>query len=748
MAPGQNVLRSHAANLKNLCPQLPRASKLVHMLCPTIASTSDCSAVFSTFCSGTDSGCSDACQIFKHLPLCNRLLRFINLELVEASPCSLAIVCHEFPVVLASKSKNFIRAAILFHWLLSKHQCIESVTIECNTFEQYPQLFSDAMRRSTSLKTVRLATNNEDLCTKSDLVAAICETSQLEELECDVKLVDNSRKLEASFANFVRNSISLSKLALAHSDLFGSAKMVIQSLEDNLSIAKLDITTAYLQPDSGSTFSKFLANNSVLRELTVSGRPSEESHDMRILCKGLARNRTLRKLVLKQYTFNLADATTFSDLLAVNTALQEIDLLTCKWTFLSHVCNDEQPASETANSTEAKKWGQWWRVEPFARALRKSSSIRRLQLGQNHFNDDELSRLFTAAKENHSLRELCFCHIEMDLCSFLRCCFDAGIMDKITVFNSLSKPICFAQTLKLFKYLLPIRQHWFHTCSSVHLRDVCETLISYDTITAVGFDLDLTKQEDIDIECTKALAGYLATTDSLKDLKLSIKGQNACTRGIIEGLSRNKSLEQLAMESWSPHNNDMSIFCKWLQQSRTLHGLFCTFIFTETAGLFLLELAKRLHENYTLTVLDGDQFDEDQDRWQAIKSLLRRNTSLINRAAHFVLGSTMKRCAVAFELVSWHPLVLTRVRELAPVSGELARLKLEKSKRRLLTDFWQLAGIVKEHLCCHESADGSIQIDELGIDAWMAIRKFLSVGDVLDSEPETQRKARKRTVCE
>lgn len=742
------MLRSHAANLKNLCPQLPRTSKLVHMLFPTISSSNDCSAVFSVFCTGAEPGCLDTCRIFKHLPLCNRFLRFVNLELIEASPCTLAIICHEFPVVLASKSKNFVRGAILFHWLLSKHQCIESVTIECNTFEQYPQLFADAMRQSTSLKKVRLATNNQELSTKSDLVAAVCEASQLEELECSVKLVDSDRKLETRFADFVRNSISLSKLKLAHSDLFGSAKMVIQSLEDNLSIAKLDITAAYLQPDNGATFSKFLANNSVLRELTVSGGSREGSSNMRTLCKGLAKNRTLRKLVLKQYTFNLADATAFSDLLAVNTALQEIDVLTCKWTFLSHVCNGEQPASEAANSTEAKKGGQWWRVEPFARALRKSSSIRRFQLGQNHFSDDELSRLFAAAKESHSLRELCFCHIEMDICSFLKSSFEAGVMDKITVFNSLSKPICFAETLKLFKYFLPIRQHWFDTCSSVHLRDVCDTLSSFDSITAVGFDLDLTQQEDIDMECAKSLAAYLATTDTLRDLKLYIKGQNSCSHTIIEGLAKNTSLEQLAMERWSPHNNDLSIFCRWLQQSDTLHGLFCTFIFTETAGLFLLELAKRLRENYTLTALDGDQFGEDQDRWQAVKSLLRRNTSLVDRAAHFVLGSTMKRCAVAFELVSWHPLVLSRVRELAPVSSELARLKLEKSKRRLYMDFWQLTGVVKEHLCCHECADDRIQIDQLGIDAWMAIRQFLSVSDVLDSEPETQRKARKRTVCE
>lgn len=144
------------------------------------------------------------------------------------------------------------------------------------------------------------------------------------------------------------------------------------------------------------------------------------------------------------------------------------------------------------------------------------------------------------------------------------------------------------------------------------------------------------------------------------------------------------------------------------------------------------QLWERLQFRYTLTHFCVDESYQNEPNFQAVKHLLRRNVSLVERAVHFILGSRLKICATAFELVSWHPLVLCRVQELASVSTSEALEKIRESSQRLNLDFWRLSGIVKEEFICHEAKGLELQIDQLGLDAWQEVRKFITVADVVD----------------
>ncbi|XP_077564569.1 uncharacterized protein LOC144180037 [Haemaphysalis longicornis] len=222
-----------------------------------------------------------------------------------------------------------------------------------------------------------------------------------------------------------------------------------------------------------------------------------------------------------------------------------------------------------------RRWGLWWRVDPFVNAIRNSASLRKLHFDTNHFLDAELTRLLQAAQDRNSFRELHFDQLMKWLCIFGR----------------------------------------------------------------------------------------------------------------------------------------------------------------QTANDIIWKLSETLQNSYTLTSLRVDYFCPSNPQWQQVKNIVRRNSALVERAAHFVLGARTRICAAAYETVSWHPLVLRKVATLASVGEEEARQKLTEAEQALQNDFWRLSGVVKEELACENLGHGEVQIDQLGMDAWLTVRKFLNVSDIVDAKP-------------
>ncbi|KAL1439387.1 hypothetical protein MTO96_010399 [Rhipicephalus appendiculatus] len=226
---------------------------------------------------------------------------------------------------------------------------------------------------------------------------------------------------------------------------------------------------------------------------------------------------------------------------------------------------------------------------------------------------------------------------------------------------------------------------------------------------------------------------YISSTTVLKELDIAVNNVDKfVNRIVMVGIWANTTLERLRIFNYTLYDSDVRMFAKWIQQSKTLYGLSASFTPNSLRALFMSELASCLRSSYTLTSLNVADSKCSQAHWQVIQGLLSRNSSLVMRATHFAMGSTLKRCGTAFELVSWHPLVYYRLAQTMPLDE--VRRKLAASKKRLSVDFWQLTGVVKEDLCCHERDDGWLQIDELSFDAWMALHKFLKVGDVSDAQ--------------
>ncbi|KAH8037617.1 hypothetical protein HPB51_015051 [Rhipicephalus microplus] len=117
-----------------------------------------------------------------------------------------------------------------------------------------------------------------------------------------------------------------------------------------------------------------------------------------------------------------------------------------------------------------------------------------------------------------------------------------------------------------------------------------------------------------------------------------------------------------------------------------------------------------------------------------IADAVRRNNSLVTRAANFATATRNKHCGAALELVHFNPVLVEKVQELKSLDEVEAAALIESSLRSFseMDDFMRLAGVVKHGVSCHKRDDGQKQLVDLGRDCWLYLRRFLKVSDILD----------------
>ncbi|KAH9367732.1 hypothetical protein HPB48_000941 [Haemaphysalis longicornis] len=722
------ALRSYAAHIKSVCPKLPAVSTLVRKFRSPETGFQHHKITFPLNCTASDSKPGyETCQIFQELPRWNELLWFVKLELKETSPRQLTVAPLPSPNV-PTKRQEVQRAAVCLHWLLSQHRCVVSVEPHLRVLDNYPELFWDALKQSTSVRTIRLSNYEFDAETASRFFSAISSVAGLEYVELDRIEFSGDLKKKQCFTDSLKSLGSLKTLVLTNIYGISKAEDVTEALRANPGLTELTVDVD-LEMDDIDSFYTFISASASLTELTIVGRGLQPACGIEALFEVLMDNGVLRKLRFKQFCFDLIDTTLLSDMLTANATLQELSFSSCHWQFVPHwpMENERQVLFENAKT----RWGLWWRVDPFVSAIKNGVSLRRLEFDDNHFLDEEMWRLLGAVKEKDSFEELRFGSLFrwsiIEFCHIMR---NTGTSGKVAVDTCFSKSDLFVGAQECAIELNSIRRHSFYDLCPQRLQNLCSVLKTNDNITALELAFN---EGPVHEDYALPLANYLASTTVLKEIDMGFDATDEAVELIIDGVSKNESLEKLTIKEWYLHDVDVLNLCDWLEKSPKLYHLVWICLYARpVVSVLLSELCKRLQYSYTLTCFCVDESYQNEQNFQAVKHLLRRNVSLVERAVHFILGSRLKICATAFELVSWHPLVLCRVQELASVSTSEAREKIRESSQRLNLDFWRLSGIVKEEFVCHKAKGLELQIDQLGLDAWQEVRKFITVADIVD----------------
>lgn len=743
MAPKKpTTLHSYAVHIKKVCPELPSVSTLTRKLRSPERWFGRHKITFPLACTdgSTESG-FETCQIFHELLPWNKLLWFVKMELKERSPGKLAVV--RLPNAIVPGVNDEVHCAVVgLHWLLSQHRCVVSVEPHRRLLENYPQLFWDALKQSASVRCLALKNYEFNDESASLFLSAVSTNACLERIEWDHIEVLGHLARQPCLADWMASAASLKALRLTNIHGMSDAKVFTGALKDSPGLAELTVDAKLAADDLGN-FYWSLSGSASLTELTIVGRGLQPDNNIVFLFHGLVANSVLRKLRFQQFCFELADCTLLSDMISANATLQELAFSSCHWPLCTHwpAQNETRVLCDNAK----KRWGLWWRVDPFVHAIKNSASLRRLEFDENRFVDAEMGRLLAAVRENDLFEELCFRSLcrrsAIEFCNLVR---DAGCTGKVAVDCCFSKCGPFVAPLGGTCELNSIRKHSFYDLCPERLQELGAVLKSSDNITALQLALSV---GEVDEYCASFIADYLMSTSVLKEIDMNFDVTGKAVEIIVHGLSKNDSIEKISMRRWL--DMDVSTICDWLERSTKVyhlewlsfdeHPAVAAFLWRLSWGTqnryreLLGELSQRLRNSYTLTHLCVEELVQVEAEWKEVKNLLNRNSSLVERAVHFVLGSTLKICATAFEVMSLHPLVLYRLQELLPVTTCEARGIIKASLQRLNLDFWRLSGVVKEEFVCGEAKASEVQIDQLGFDAWQAVRKFLTVADVADS---------------
>lgn len=688
---------------------------------------------------------ASTCPVVSEMvPKINEWLWSLAVEIHEVEPGRLVLTALENDNMPRAANWTANHAAILLHCLLTRHRCLQVVEGLQSIVPCYRKLFFDALRNSTSLTVLRLSKCELTGPVVRSIIAAISGKDQLKELSWDWCKFSSGhvRAAEDALSSYIVKTKSLCTLNVAHAPLFRESSALIESLEKNTSIVKLIVGSSVLNQGRGTIFHRFLAANRTLTNLVICSDHSRSVPDVGEVFKALAENSTLEVLTLEYFELDPIVALLFAKMFTSNTTLREAGFPCCTWDY-QFLRETEDIQRHRIMYALAGKLGRDWRVVPLVKALQRTSSLQKLVLA-GCFTNDETKQLLQAAARCSSLQQLTFDSIMMlSVETFYQMVQETGAANKVRLGTCHSQPAAFVSGLKSGSDLLSMGHHKFFHLNTLTFRDIGAALLLHDRVTALELRLD-TWDDDFIEEDASTIATYLSKTTALKDIYMKFSNSNQDAHVIIEGLAKNKTIEKLGIEDWLVRSKDIETLCTWLVKSRTVYHLVYLCAQYEACKVLLEDLANLLEDSYTLTYIRVVEYPSNFHNWQTVKHFRRRNLSLVECAAHFVLGSRLKRAAVAFEAVSWHPQLPSKVQQLAPLSSTEVSQKMLECYRLVQMEFWQLAGIVKEELVCHERVDGQKQIDKLGLDDWLHIREFLYISDVLDETGQKRKLPRKR----
>ncbi|KAH7984839.1 hypothetical protein HPB52_024502 [Rhipicephalus sanguineus] len=549
----------------------------------------------------------------------------------------------------------------------------------------------------------------------------LVSVTRLQELEC--RLLDLERPLCEGLSKFLANARSLTTFKLSAQSLKSEdGALILEGLRRNAAITTLSLNTiivsAFLYPSSDA-FTGYLSENRTVRTLIVKSYYPPNQADMRLVLRSLFRTAAIFELELVHLTLNEANSRLVAELIGENQSLRVLRMVDCA------LYEDGMPSPS--------------RISPWLAALGTNGTLEKLTMDLRCFSLNECRSLFEALKSNASLKNITAERIrpedEAQICRALR---ETGVRERFLLgrHHVVREPTV---TLTECEELSQIKIDSSALCRPVWLRTALSLLPSGSHVTSLSLAV---WRPSFNQDVCALIAQYIAATKVLRELRwilasITSRPADRVERVLMRALCVNNSIRKLFMTGLRFDETEVQMLVDKLQASRALCELaFYPDDYNSTIWL-VQKLSPIVSSNYTLidvkvyrhVVLRADLFSVDD--------VVRRNASLVSRAAHFVsgmAGTRLRYCAEAVELVHWNPGVVAKVQALASVDENEAVSRIEQSFKSFsnLDGFMCAAGVVKYRVICHVRDDGQKQLVDIDGDCWWHIRRFLNMCDIKD----------------
>ncbi|KAH7943014.1 hypothetical protein HPB52_003997 [Rhipicephalus sanguineus] len=609
------------------------------------------------------------CNVFRDLSVWNEYFWQVGLQLREFSPGQLSLVEMRHAKVLPNTFHQKEAVMLLWHFL-SHHHCIASVHLNEHVFRRqcHHQLICEALRKSPSLTKLKLCRLNMTENASRRFRAALSHLNQLQELEFS-HVTLNRTSLEG-LSEFLATTRSLMTLTMTDQCIEGEdAVVVLQGLRKNVTISTLSLQTSLLSPVSsrcGEIFAEYLRCNKTLRSLTVTSSSRLCFFDFRPIIGALSYNNILSELNLIDFSLDTLSHEIITEMLIRNRGLRWFHMINCNFNEQDLYMNTWVPVLRSGSSPTSL-----WLA-----ALAENSTLEELTLELSWIKPEDCSSFFKALASNTSLKKINVPTFRQDdVAQISRALRETGVPERFFVGQH---HVC-RETAAALPKCEVLSRIAIYRCSHEEVEPLHTALRLLPTCSHVkSLCLEMTGPT-FNGRVSSLLAQYLTETTGLRELRLELlyggrRSVDRSERTLLQALSNNNSIRRLSLKDLHISEREAQMLVDMLQSSRTLCHLSIYLYNWDATIWLLLMLAPSISSNYMLLGMRTEWRRWLLDYWYSIKDVVRRNNSLVTRAAHFITGMRHKR------------------------------------------------------------DDGQKQLVDLNRDCWLQIRQYVKVGDILDSK--------------
>ncbi|KAL1484465.1 hypothetical protein MTO96_032560 [Rhipicephalus appendiculatus] len=508
------------------------------------------------------------------------------------------------------------------------------------------------------------------------------------------------------------------------------AVIFLQGLRQNVTISALSLNISLLSDLSlcGDILVDYLRHNRTLRCLTIREGFRVWFDDLDAIIGALFYNNTLSELNVTGFSIDRQNHKVITDMLSLNRGLKMFHMVDCAF-FPSYTFKDRQPSVLCDRTSLTDLW---------IAALAKNNTLEELTMDLSGIEPEVCSSFLPALVCNTSLKKVNIpTYRQNDVAMICRALRDTGVPESFFVGKHhvshdtvLELPEC--------KELSHISVSAYCAGNMAPMYTALCLLPSCTHVKSLYLGMN---GRMLNGKVSSLIAQYLTDTTALKELQLKfyfgpLRSVDQSERTLLQALSNNKSIRRLSLTDLCINEDECRILVDTLQSSQSLCYLSIYPNNSQVTVALIQMLSPNIESNYMLLDMRTDWYKGLCGGWLSIEDVVRRNNSLVTRAAHFVTGARYHYCAAAAELVQFSPGLVEKVQELASVDENEAVRRIENSLKSFteLDDFMRLAGVVKGSVTCHRCEDGQKQLVDLNRDCWLHLREYLKVGDIVDAK--------------
>nr|XP_054924640.1 uncharacterized protein LOC129383796 [Dermacentor andersoni] len=662
------------------------------------------------------------CWLFHDLDRWSKVLHPVSFELVETEPAKLAIRSTRTRRRQLGADELY-DAAYVFCWLPKTHRCVQRIMMEDPGALLYgpASTLALALGRSVNVQHLQLRGADKKAYCQEELCEGLAGLGQLKSFEFSRFTINAS--MSRSIANLLRRNAShLIAVSFSDNDMpQESVKCLLRALQSCRLLGELSIVGSKISRESVNSIARLLRVAKSLTKLTLDQALDDvnlftlaealkdntsllELHicqcdtGFELLFKALITNKTLKHLDLNGCNISDSNAESLATALRSNVGLTKLEL---KGTYLD------------ADS-----------MVTLANKLKENSALELLDLRRNTVTVRAVNTFCSMLQNNKTLKSVLFSEVqatqlERSTLSFAMAQAEGYSRIQMPWAEPDLPPLSAAVALGS-KSLTELDLSDASELSEMSICALLQNLATNEYVRTVTVDLGDRKQVAV------ALCCVLALNQTIQNLKIRTHGLLGM---VAKALATNTTVSQVYLESYKVSLRSLKSIAFMLTKNTAITNLKLN-IGDSMRTKRLAILSRALVENQSIVDLTLTTMTNANHVSSRMFTSIQRNTSLLNMAVRFLTLQRLDRqAAVAFEALSEKASLVPQLMKVTKQTEAEAKKAVRSAKRYIQSNYFQLAGIVRESVVFHLGMGREIRALNYG--CLSAIARYLKLSDVV-----------------